>query len=133
MTAFAFLPLPAASSARTMPKIDTALPVFKPRWWFRKDRLDARPVVWSLLNRPDDWIWSSSAHCVIVHKPSLHEFWVGNGRESYRLYRADCGCSSEGGHFQHFQQGIFHRAFLSWQERQTPRLNAEHFAAHFVR
>jgi hypothetical protein len=28
------------------------LPRFAVRFWYRRDRLDARPVIWSLRNRP---------------------------------------------------------------------------------
>ena len=131
----AFLAVVPATVQTAAPE---SLPAFKQRWWFRKDRLDARPVAWSLINRPEEWDWSRtrngdilSPH-VIVHKPSNHEFWV-YGRGFYRLWSADCGCSrAERGQFQRFQQGLFHRAFMQWRDRQYP-IDHAHFVEHFVR
>lgn len=108
------------------------LPTFKRRWWFKRDRLDARPVIWSLYNRPDDWEQTSQYR--LTHKPSRHVFWVGNGYGFYGLYEANCSClsTSNRGRFQPFQQRAFHRAFLTWRTPQL-RENADHFAAHFVK
>lgn len=111
-----------------------ALPTFVPRWWHRRDRLDARPVAWSLRNRPQDWEWRTE-DTTIVHKPSKHVFWVGNGPMSYRLYDADCSCTTTRGKFQRMQaRWVFGSAYQHWRTNHArAQFNPEHFAAHFVR
>lgn len=132
LLAFMSVPLVALRSfdAATEPQ----LPVFKPLPWFRDDRLDARPVAWSLRNRPDDWDEATPGY-TIRHKPSDHTFWIWNGKGYYSLYAADCSCTtrSDRGRFQRFQQGIFHRAYRHWLRHRPPPVDAEQFAAHFVR
>jgi hypothetical protein len=128
---------PAAVAAIAAIDVPAKLPTFKPRWWYSSQRLDARPVAWSLINRPEDWEWGrypngEDGRLIILHKPSVHEFWVGSGRGFYRLHSADCGCSSTRGRFQHFQQGLFHRAFTQWQDAHS-NYDTAHFADHFVR
>lgn len=99
------------------------LPTFKPRWWFRTGCLDARPVIWSIYNHPDEW--TPTRYC-LLHKPSQHEFWI-DGR--CHLYRANCSCTSNGGNFQPFQQRAFRRAVRWWRASQ---INTDGFAGHFV-
>jgi len=125
MTLFAFLaPMPA-------PKAEApALPEFKPRSWYRPDRLDARPVTWSLRNHPEEWVWGNTRRFTIIHKPSKHEFWVSLG--SYHLWRADCSCRTTEGKFQFGQTFAFARAFRWWRRNYgTPRVD-EQFASHFI-
>lgn len=107
-----------------------SLPDFKPRWWYRSDRLDARPVIWSLYNHPEEWEWQHVGYR-INHKPSSHMFWVANGRGYYRLdsVGVPCGCLSAGGYFQMFQQIAFHKAFTWWSTRA---MDSERFADHFI-
>lgn len=110
------------------------LPTFASRWWFKSNRLDARPVAWSLRTRPQDWEWEHEDY-TIRHKPSQHIFWIANGLGYYRLYDANCSCTSrsDNGRFQHFQQMVFHRAFKCWRQQQHPAVDTQHFASHFVR
>lgn len=128
----------------TLPDADPAcLPVFQPHWWHRQDRLDARPVVWSLYNRPEDWEWKRYygdvvSDAILVHKPSKHEFWVATGIGFYRLHDANCSCHRDtAGWFQRFQQYAFHRAFRHWRRTYDPQtrglqLIKAQFASHFV-
>lgn len=85
MDILAFLPAAIAAVVR---KPDTAeppkLPTFEPRWWHKPGRLDARPVMWSLRNRPDEWepadrppVW------LLRHKPSGHVFHIGAYRSAH--------------------------------------------------
>lgn len=131
------------SSVTSVTEQLSALPTFKARWWHRADRLDARPVIWSLRNRPEEWTWvlfadGTNSGRRIVHVPSAHQFWVAT-RGFYRLERANCGCNDAGGRFQLFQQGAFHRAFIRWRHDHPPQqppviaIDHDHFAAHFVR
>ena len=62
------------------------MPTFPHRWWRSQNRLDIRPVLWSLRNMPQDW--SIDQH-TITHNPSKHEFWISNGFFFYALYRAN--------------------------------------------
>lgn len=45
-----------------------ATPVFGPRWHSRS-RLDIRPVLWSLRNRPEEW---QQGEYTLIHAPSKH-------------------------------------------------------------
>lgn len=133
----AFLPAAVAAvlSTTTEKAEPPALPTFKPRWWHNRNRLDARPVMWSLRNRPDDWEWRNEPH-TLRHKPSKHIFWVANGPGFYHLYETDgCSClsSSNRGKFQRFQQIKFWHAFRCWRRHQPPPVDQQQFAAHFVR
>lgn len=110
-----------------------ALPSFTPRWWYRSDRLDARPVAWSLRNRPQDWRWRTE-NITLEHVPSRHVFWVGNGPMFYGLHEADCSCKSTRGRFQRLQaRFVFGPAYRHWRNNHgRPRHDPVHFAAHFV-
>lgn len=130
-----FLAFLTAAGAAAVADADTKpaeLPTFRPRWWHREDRLDARPVMWSLRNRPEEWEWRHQPY-TITHRPSKHTFWVGNGWGFYSLYDADCSCTRSRGRFQRFQQGAFGRAFRQWRRQQAPIIDQAQFAAHFVR
>lgn len=107
------------------------LPSFKPRFWYNPEKLDARPVAWSLRNKPEEWEWRNPGY-TIRHKPSGHVFWVANGFGHYYLYNANCRCSTATNcKFQRFQQAVFHRAFRQWRVGQTKGVH-EHFADHFI-
>lgn len=109
------------------------LPVFKPRFWFKPGLLDARPVAWSLVNRPEDWRWGNGRY-TILHIPSKHEFWVSNGPGYYYLYSTErCSCEHGArGKFQKYQQKLFHKAFVHWQENHAV-IDRDQFASHFIR
>lgn len=111
------------------------LPMFKPRPWYRADRLDARPVIWSIYHNPQEWEWGESyGRYTIRHKPSQHSFWIANGYGFYRLYDSvGCSCIRTERSFQRFQQGPFGRAFKWWRRNYgAPPQVAEQFASHFV-
>src|SRR5690348_2170400 len=60
--AMAFMaPLPAPKAQELTlepPKAEARpLPIFKRRWWHSKNKLDARPMIWSLYNHPEEWEW----------------------------------------------------------------------------
>jgi len=131
----AFVPVvPAAQETVPAP----VLPTFRPRWWYRNYRLDARPVAWSLRNRPEDWRWNTEG-ITLRHVPSDHVFWIANG--SYSLYTANCSCQKNTrGRFQRFQ-ALFvfrpaYRYWLRWQrlkQQQEMTHDPAHFAEHFIR
>lgn len=128
-----FLTVPAVPTCEISETESTpALPAFKSRWWHRADRLDARPVIWSLYNRPEDWSADHDGY-TIRHNPSKHRFWIANGWGHYALYEADCSCMQTRGRFQRFQQSAFGRAQKHWHRNHHRRHDPEHFAAHFVR
>jgi hypothetical protein len=109
------------------------LPIFRARLWSM--RLDFRPVIWSLLNRSEEWAWSHQG-CTIVHSPSKHVFWVGNGRGHYALRsETECGCSrSRDLRAPWRDQFAFHRAFRAWERRQLPNMVEmnRRFSSHFL-
>jgi hypothetical protein len=81
-----------------------ALPTFPPRSWHRPDRLDARPVIWSLDNHPEEWEPADERpYWLLLHKPSGHVFRIAGGLA--RLTAPDeCSClRASGGYFQLFQ------------------------------
>lgn len=137
--AMAFVPTPpAAMQAEDKPK--AALPVFGRRLHSR-NRLDIRPVLWSLKNRPEEWV---EDRFTITHKPSKHEFWTGNGYFFYGLYSTGerhCSCQAvEGGRFSLIQKAQFAWALMRWRwtyganlaRAELGRTN-EQFANHFIR
>src|SRR4051812_43776307 len=98
----AFLAIVPATRPATVETTEApTLPTFASRWWYRPDRLDARPVAWSLRNRPEDWGWQHEG-ITIVRKPSEHVFWVANGPMFHGLYDANCSCNRTNGKFQSF-------------------------------
>ena len=144
MDILAFLTIPAIAVANALSvaeQQEPGLPIFKRRRWFKDNRLDARPVAWSLRNRPEDWEYPADSRRRLIHKPSKHEFWVSkwnvDGYGFYRLLEANCSCMSrsERGKFQPFQQGLFGRAYKHWRRQydKSNGVDAEQFAAHFVR
>lgn len=113
----------------------TDLPQFKPRR--NQSRLDFRPVIWSLRNRPDEWEWGHGHYC-IVHKPSRHEIWVSSGLEYYNLYNAGgCSCTrlSTRTKPSWWDRRRFHSAFKAWRrshgQTDSAAINRQ-FAAHFI-
>lgn len=126
-----------------------ALPVFTPRWWHKPNRLDARPVIWSLRNRPQDWkITDRTARpdslrwrpTSMIHTPSNHMFWTWH-LGTPRLYDARCSCNdqSDRGRFQPFQNRAFKDAVTWWLRNHGPKnpadlaVDQQQFASHFVR
>lgn len=59
MDFLAFLPAAVAAAINNVAVKPKPLPTFKPRWWYNPRRLDARPVIWSLYNRPEEWTVSN--------------------------------------------------------------------------
>lgn len=119
-------------------KSETAqAPTFGRRWhsW---SRIDIRPVLWSLRNRPEEWHQDGYT---LVHKPSKHGFWTGNGFWFYGLYDSNnCSCTSRPSHgrfslIQKFQFGLARRTVA---RLERTRANAElvginsQFAEHFL-
>lgn len=105
------------------------------RRWHSWSRLDIRPVLWSLRNRPGEW---EQGEYTLTHRPSKHEFWTANGFLFYSLYRTEgCSCQSvRYGKFSLIQKFQFSMARIGWRWRnpQSPRMaeiNAQ-FAEHFI-
>lgn len=121
------------------------LPVFKKRWWHKANRLDARPVIWSLDNRPGDWETAKypggeGRWMTLLHKPSGHEFYFGYGEGPHlRTESTDCSCTNSGGRFQMFQKGAIRNAYWRWHDKVIQpaidaqnEANAKQFYNHFV-
>ena len=129
--ALAFLALAPAKAKSDEP------PTFTKRPWHSRGRLDIRPVLWSLRNRPQDW---RADHYTLTHVPSAHKFWIANGFFFYGLWASNgCSCQREReGAFsiiQKFQFGAARRAWAraTWAAAQGDRdqVNAQ-FASHFI-
>lgn len=107
------------------------------RRWHSWSRLDIRPVLWSLRNRPEEW---QQTEFTLLHKPSRHEFWTANGFFFYALYRADgCSCTrARGGAFSLIQKFQFGAARRRVARMERARMSAEliginaQFAGHFL-
>lgn len=100
----------ASESAKVIEK--PAVPQWSPKWWYDLKKLDGRPIIWSLKNRPDDWS-IDSGNCVLTHKPSDHQFWVYMG-QFYLWHTPGCGCQR--GTDTYFQRGQHFR--LRWALRR---------------
>ena len=133
----------AAMPGLLAPKAEPAIPVMPEFKNPPKDRLDVRPVCWSMRNHPQDWQFTEFT---LRHRPSGHDFWIASGFSYYRLYEARCSCMSVGnGRFSVRQKLMFHRAMRTLQklQRETPSdikarerkriadINA-HFMTHFT-
>jgi hypothetical protein len=133
MTMLAFAPavIPTTKSdADTTP----ALPTFKPRWWYEPDRLDARPVIWSLRNRPQEWeALHRGIFLRVRHKPSGHAF-VADICDTGLEDGNRCGCARSTGKFQIFQNWAFRRAARAFRDLPENQSHHDpvHFASHFV-
>lgn len=130
MSFLAFVP---AVMKVSEPVVETvpSLPTFKPRWWYSSRRLDARPVIWSLQNHPEEWALCST-RLTITHAPSHHTFWAFSVCRG--LYSAGgCGCETSEAKFQLFQHGAYKRALRAWGRAVRAPVDRERFASHFVR
>lgn len=132
------------------------LPTFKPRWWYSDQRFDARPVVWSLRNRPEEWEAVDSSFSSgpgwspvtgrypdgLRHKPSGHIFRYF-GDHAQRLVSAVspsdgtvCSCLNQASDRkpQLGQRVRLWSAMWDWVEWKNPRptVDHRHFASHFV-
>ena len=130
MTILAFMAAPAKADVETQPP----LPTFKPRWWYDPNRLDARPVIWSLENRPEEWECHRPGIFLHVrHKPSGHDF-VADTVDTGLVDDSRCGCRSlTNGRFQIFQSWLFRHAANALDESRRAARDPAHFASHFVR
>jgi hypothetical protein len=106
-------------------------PVFKRRWWFKQTRIDARPVVWSLRHRPEDWETHERDGDRIKHKPSGYTLVLRDGIPN-RMWDKTC---DDVRYFQSFQKYGLLSAYEDWKKHRgcgTPFTNPDRFAAMFV-
>lgn len=133
MTANAFL----AMSAPALEAKSAPLPTFVRRPWYNPHRVDARPVIWSLRNRPEDWkyTWATHRNLTLTHKPSGHKLWA-SGVMGYKIDSDSCSCTGRAWQFlQFFAMGRAVRAWKRWEAKNNPEHHqlAEQFSAHFIR
>lgn len=100
------------------------MPTFKRKWWYRADRLDARPVIWSLENCPEDWERHQHMRSWVRHKPSDH-CYSSDGS----MLAGNCDCSRYG--FQWRQQKQLGKAVAAFIERQAA-ITQHQFQNHFL-
>lgn len=111
-----------AAIAADAPK--PTMPEFKKKWWHRSDRLDVRPVIWSMENRPEEWERYGSVSAISVqHKPSNHVFNI------YGRMHTTCGCSQL--LFQWGQTKRLGKAVTAFIRRQTV-ITQHQFRNHFL-
>lgn len=127
----------------TLAAIEKTPPQFGPQPWHSRGYLDARPVIWSLRNRPEQWerrnvTGYDDNYCIMYHKPSRHSFY----ETGWGLQSASCSCTghpARGGRFSFAQRWQVRAAFRHWrrtwgrQQRlaEISKIN-EQFTAHFV-
>ncbi len=112
---------------------DASLPQFKPRWWYSRERLDARPVIWSLDNRPEEWKLKHRGEDYenLLHLPSGHYLYTTLGILMGHLV-ADCSC--QGRDWQIFQILGVRRAIRRWRSAHDGGVTlADQFRGHFIR
>lgn len=116
-------------------------PTFKPKWWYSANKLDARPVIWSLENHPEEWEAagnpSPGQSFNILHKPSQHLFWVSSVLKQMNLRDGD-HCSCQGRAFQLGQSRTAYFAAQQWlynsaERGPTGQEISDQFVSHFVR
>jgi hypothetical protein len=113
-------------------------PTLRPRR--NKRRLDLRPAIWSLRNRPEEWKMSLPGY-IVIHIPSDHRFWISFGSYAMPYLTGECSCeeipSRNAPSF--IDRWNFMLAFRAWRKG---RLNREsdgmvninrQFASHFFR
>lgn len=111
---------------------DKHIPTFKPRWWYSRDALDLRPVIWSLENHPEEWRWDRETSR-LIHIPSKHEFadhtwsYIGGTLRS----SAGCSCISSRHEYQIGHRAALVKAMRAFAEKRTPAVN-DQFRSHFV-
>lgn len=124
-----------------------ALPTFEPRWWHSANKLDARPMIWSLYNRPQDWEFIPVGYPFFRHKPSGHSFYASRMDSpspiaKYRLANSEgCSCAMTTKRYQRFQSWFVGRAYHHWRKTYWNPTHVHpaqekvrnQFAAHFVR
>lgn len=125
MSLLSILALLAPAPALAVKEAPKNPPKFKPRWYFSHNRLDARPVIWSLENHPEEWQVDVPG-LSILHKPSKHTFWIGESGPA-RLFPTECSCHTTSRLFQPLQEGAFRRAYTSWVSRGIRAQFASHF------
>jgi len=117
-------------------KPEPKLPTFEWKWWFKKyGRLDARPIIWSLYNKPQDWERVAPINDYpqrLRHKPSNHQFYFDTSfiTQMY-LVQANCGCVNQGKKFQRFQKRALKRAVNDWRAKDAAPIHKQ-FYSHFV-
>lgn len=124
---FHFLALLTAVAAKAIDAVTgepkpKVMPKFEAPIHFHPNRLDARPLIWLLENKPEEWSYpyarpiSLDSPFLIRHGESEHEpnhDYVADLHES-QLYRADCDCSHSSRRFQEGQSEQFHAAAKAW-------------------
>ncbi len=98
------------------------MPEFKPKWWYRSDRLDARPTIWSLENRPEEWrvVFQSDS---VRHEPSDHYY------TTYGTMFSMCTCSRY--QLQRGQQARLAKAVKAFIARQAA-ITQHQYQNHFL-
>lgn len=128
----AFL-MPAAAPVAKAITAEPKMPTFKPRFWYDPNKLDARAMIWSLDNRPQDWEHSGEpSYGYFTHIPSGHRFLDHTWYQGGVLSNTDCDCSSRSqyqfGHtraVKNAMRKLFDRTVNAWA------IN-EQFANHFI-
>ncbi len=125
-------PEPEVEAVEVAPKLEEP-PVFKARWWYSSERLDARPVIWSLDHRAHEWgvDFPGTSYETLRHKPSRHEMYSGRGMLK-GMMQAECSCS--GRPWQLGQRKAVCQAIDRWRAAHgvDGRSLSEQFSAHFI-
>lgn len=138
------------AAPKNEPEVEAAnnKPSFEPLDWFDPNRLDARPLIWSLQNRPNEWkeednirvshdTWRNG----IKHVPSEHYF-ITEGFGLAYMTANYCDCTrGPRTYFQRGQSRALKRAVRDWRQRKIDAAaaaerakypaRARQFASHF--
>lgn len=112
----AFLATAGLLKVQSVEKKREPFPSAERRWFFRDGRLDARPIIWSLRNCPQDWVPNyvgDGTLYELTHKKTDHAiraYWASD----YRMSSSSrCGCSNT--QWQPFQTRQLGRAIKGWK------------------
>lgn len=134
--AFAFAPVvPAIQKPEQVEKPVTKEPNLSQWYHNPKWRLDIRPMLWSLYNKPEEWTQTTYR---LTHNPSCHAVYFSNGWPFYELFGQQCDCETR--KLSLGQKWQLRRAVAGWRstvgrvrsEVEQVKIN-QRFASHFIK
>jgi|SRR5215469_195367 len=126
-----------AAAAKAIEAVGKTKEVSPPRFekfdGYDPNKLDARPLIWSLENKPEEWSYPGPRpdnHALafyLRHEPSNHLFNISWHENLCGLAAAECSCHATSHQFQTGQALELYAAAVAWDKEMIRRQFAEHF------